>query len=510
MNTKWDADGYSSILDKAQKSESAYREAYVRANQKDVENFISAVKKYGVSTSCVETYRKQITAGYRNIQNLVENMQAHQAEYTAMLRQGKKQIDNQSMNVHTYGWISAATVISYNDSLSVAFAKSQKSFSSDFNDISAFMQTKEFQSASNKAMASKMSDLTLLLDTLVPQMGLNAVQDYTDSLLESAMTSILDSLSETSANVTWDGTLDYLGSKLGIDNLDDWVSELKSALKVYGSSWKNFVTSDAYEQLLSEIEDEDMRKCFGEVLEELFTNPTAKEAYLLGEKIGDVTDALELGDMCVDMALRVMNDYSAQVGYLDAMEEGLLQAGLGNAKVLTLIDEMRQNYSDSFSYALDETYDYLWGEIKKSSFSAVIKQADSLVPGLNYANLALKVASGGAKIVSGDEISAYGGLAGLYQYDQCLTTAYESYTRMISDGVATAQDVEQADKLFELLRATKIKEYNYMIDLSTDKAQIQLYQNKISELKHIGAKRTDESGASGANQSDKAKASGRF
>lgn len=379
--------------------------------------------------------------------------------------------------------------VSYDASAAYRFAQSGKRFSEDYNDLSAFMQTEEYKAAMQKAGVAKWSDTALILDTLVPGLGLGSVDDYTRGLLESGMSSILDGLPGVTEKAEYDGTLEELGTALGIDNMDNWVSEIKNGLSAYGANWEAFVDSDVYKAALEEIEDDEMRGVFSDALEKMFTNPGSKAAYQSADVIGTFTDVLDIADLCIDVALRCVNDYSVQVGYLDALEEGLLQAGFSSGPVLELIDEMRRNYTDEFAYALDKTSDYLWKEARNGivgeavkQVGEVVKQAGRYLPVVKSTNLGLKVVSGGAKLLWNDEISAYEKLAGLSQYDRCLTISYENYVRMMADGVATEQDVAQADKLFELLRATKAKEYEYMIELSGDGAQKQRYQAKLDKL----------------------------
>lgn len=482
MSTKWDADGYGSILAKIQDAEAAYREAYLRVHQQDVVNFVSAAKRCGVSIRGIGEYQQKITDGYRSVQNLVQNMQVHQAEYIAALEQGKQNIQNQAMTAHAYGWINMAAAVSYDASAAYRFAQSGKSFSADYNDLSAFMQTEEYKTAMQKAGVAKWSDTALILDTLVPGLGLGSADDYTRGLLEGGLSSILDGLPGVTEKAAYDGTLDELGAALGIDNLDKWVSEIRNGLSAYGANWKEFVDSDVYKTALKEIEDDEMRRVFADALEKMFTHPGSKAAYQSADCIGTFTDVLDITDLCIDVALRCVNDYSVQVGYLDALEEGILQAGFSSGPLLELIDEMRRNYTDEFAYALDKTSDYLWKEARNGIVGEVMKQVGKYLPVVKSTNLGLKVVSGGATLLWNDEISAYEKLAGLSQYDRCLTASYENYVRMMADGVATEQDVAQADKLFELLRATKAREYEYMIELSGDGAQKQSYQAKLDAL----------------------------
>ena len=219
-------------------------------------------------------------------------MQAHQSEYIAALEQGKQNIQKQVMTAHTYGWINMAVAVSYEASVAYQFSQSGKSFSADYNDLGSFMQSEEYKAAMQKAGVAKWSDTALVLDALVPGLGLGSVDDYTRGLLESGMSSILDSLPGVAEKAEYAGTLDELGTALGIDNLDDWVSEIKNGLSAYGSNWKNFVDSDVYKDALAEIKDDEMRSVFADALEKMFTHPGSEAAYPVGDTIGTFTDIL--------------------------------------------------------------------------------------------------------------------------------------------------------------------------------------------------------------------------
>ena len=73
--------------------------------------------------------------------------------------------------------------------------------------------------------------------------------------------------------------------------------------------------------------------------------------------------------------------------------------------------------------------------------------------------------SAAAKVQNADEISAIKGLGGLYQFDHVLTSTYENYAQMMNAGIATQADMEEAERIFTLLKQTKIQEYEHMLSL---------------------------------------------
>jgi len=494
LNTKWDAEGYDRIISQAQKAEEAYREAYTAVKRQDVVNFAAGVRKYGVSTEAIDAYKNSVTEGYRSIQTLVRTLKEVRADYLHTLEQGKQTIQSVTMNDHAYGWIDmgaagGAAATAYAGSAAWYFVSSGQSFSESFNDMDAFTRSAAYKDAMNKAGLSKWSDTGLLIDTYAPWIGLNAADDYTDGLLESAMAGILDGLPDREM-VTTPGTLEQLGEAMGVENIDDWIGELKTLMTAYGTAskpWQDFLRSEEYKQLMKQVKEEDVRRVFGKTIEELLNNTPegSFEAYVASDALGKFTDVVDRLDLVIDIGLRFANDYSAQIGYLDAMEEGLIQAGFAHGPVLELIDKMQRTYESEFEYGIEKSCDYLWNEAKGGLISEAIKGADKYLPGLKQADFGLKLISGGAKIAWGDEISAYEGLAGLRQYDRCLTVAFENYAQMMKDGVATPEDVEQADKLFELLRATRIKEYDHMIALSKNKLIADQYRQKRDALANL-------------------------
>lgn len=488
MITRWDSEGVQSIIVKLEQAQESLRTAYQGCYKQDVDNFINGCRRYGFSTEALQTYRQRVTDSYRSIQSLINNLKTHRAEYDSMLASGDQNIRNQAMNVQKYGWLGPLVNAVYVGSAAWAFSSSGKSFSRDYNDIQAFMQSDDFKKAMQKAGVSKWSDTALILDTFMPWLGLNSTDDYIDGLLEGGLAGVLSGLPDRSA-VTYDGSLGTLGAAMGVDNLDDWVSQMKNVLAAYGEhskGWREFVNSDEYKEALAQITDDDLRREFGKALEEVLDDSPwgSKEAYYASEGAGAFLDTWEVADLCIDVALHCLNDYSTQIGYLNAMEEGMLQAGFGNERMYSMIDELRRQYSSDFEYAVDKAGDFLWKEAKKGLIGEGIKQlCNNYLPLVKSVNIGTGIVSGAAKVSWGDEISAYEGLAGLNQYDRCLTVAYENYERMMADGVATAQDIAQADALFELLRSTKIKEYEHMIALGSDFDQIEALQAKLDELK---------------------------
>ena len=130
------------------------------------------------------------------------------------------------------------------------------------------------------------------------------------------------------------------------------------------------------------------------------------------------------------------------------------------------IRELKETYqSDVLSYALDQVGDLVVDEVKNTAIGEIIKKAGKEFPGIKGVLWGVDWVSAAAKVQNADEISAIKGLGGLYQFDHVLTSTYENYAQMMNAGIATQADMEEAERIFTLLKQTKIKEYEHMLSL---------------------------------------------
>ena len=126
---------------------------------------------------------------------------------------------------------------------------------------------------------------------------------------------------------------------------------------------------------------------------------------------------------------------------------------------------------------------YAQGGTAVPGIKQAVKGVTYFIPALKPANLILSAVSKGTGLVFAENISADKALMGLQQYDGVLTRTYEKYTQMMEKGVASPEDVKEADRLYALLTATKKKEYECMMQLSkTGSAEYNTYKAKYEEL----------------------------
>ena len=256
--------------------------------------------------------------------------------------------------------------------------------------------------------------------------------------------------------------VDQLETYSGIENLDKWIGSLKKLLSTYAQSAKTFdeIKLDKnFKKLMGEL-PEDLQKMLGEAIGSVYT------AQIAGDTISELTDKIERLDMYIDVVMHCFNDYSVQVSYLDGLENALAAAGFPESAVTDKIRELKETYqSDVLSYALDQVGDLVVDEVKKTAIGEIIKKAAKEFPGIKGVLWGVDWVSAAAKVQNADEISAIKGLGGLYQFDHVLTSTYENYAQMMNAGIATQADLEEAERIFTLLKQTKIQEYEHMLTL---------------------------------------------
>ena len=471
-------EAYQAAQGYLKKADECYRKLYSAMRQNSVYNFENAMDTGGV----IEDFRQRVIANWRKLQQLQQEMACYLEEYQDAQARGSAALGREYMEQHvygTFGTLAAASAVSYEAYKTYRFASASKSFSQDYNDLYSFMQTDFYKNAVGKAGLTEWSNYGLYLDSFASLFGgsTGAIQEYTDELLESALGSIVDGLPGVKEEATsFSGTFSALEDLLGLENLDGWAKQLKTVLESCAKAevpWERVQAEPTFQSLMS-LWPQEAREIYEGML---------KRAYLLqtaGEKLGDVMDSIDLLDQGIDLINHWFSDYSVQVSYLDSMEEALLNAGFSHGPVHEKIQEMRETYTSSFQYTLEKLGDNLEGEIKK----AVTQKVTGSIPLLKNVDFGLRVVSETSSLLFSDEVSAYKGLAGLMQYDQALTASYDQYVCMMNDGVATAADMAQADQVYELLKATKAKEYEYMMTLceGKDRALFNQYHQKYYEL----------------------------
>lgn len=370
---------------------------------------------------------------------------------------------------------------SYPKYSSYQFMRSGKTFSDDYNDLYSFINTDVYQKHHMwETNLSMMADW----DKLLIGIGCTVLNDtsgfdyYTDELLKTAMTALLDGLPNADSVVG--GA--KINNILGIKNSDKWLKEFFTLFKTFGTSKegatiKEFLKTDEYKEWLSEAGENG--EFVDEIIKEFAKEMDAKGlVQTVGKVGGDVLDALEWADVLYNIIGHSLADYSVQIGYLDTLKNSLLESGFAYGPVQKLIDELRVEYDDSVTYAIRSIVKKGVEDMEKGVIGSVVGQ----IPVLREANKMLKIGTTTVKAIYADTLSADKTLMGLQQFDLSLTRSYEHHLQMVKDGVANESDMEELDRLFQLIVTTKKKEYECMMTLSKGSNLYSEYETKLKEL----------------------------
>ena len=467
--------------EKIRQAYSCYEEAWDKSSQNSVKNLVNTLDDSGE----FQSFKKGIGESTKQLMTLINAMEQSLKEYEELDAKGKNKLDIQD-DSYRYGvfgdmW-ALGTGVSYAAYQMYQFESRGMSLVADFDDLGEFMGTTVFQCASVEAGMGDWNNWGLWLDSIAQLGGANLgfIDEYTDGMLESALSGVLMAIPDSQAGKSFE-TLDQLETYSGIENLDKWISALKKLLSTYAQSKKSFdeIKLDKnFKKLMGEL-PADLREILGNAVGSVYT------AQIIGDTVTGITKKIERLDTYIDVIMHCFNDYSVQVSYLDTMENALIAAGIPTSSVTKKIKELRETYqSDVLSYALNEVGDLVTSEVKNTAIGEIIKKAGKEFPGIKGVLWGLDGVSAVSKIQSADEISAVKGLGGLYQFDQVLTSAYENYAEMMNAGIATEADMEEAERIFTLLKQTKIKEYTHMLTLceNMDTRLFEKYHYKYYQL----------------------------
>lgn len=293
-------------------------------------------------------------------------------------------------------------------------------------------------------------------------------QAYTDLLAQQALRSTLDSMDDVVKTVP----------ELPAD-----MKKVFDTLFGLGNDWK-----DAWDQLynknglkryrLDEKEGNPTVILLRELIDRLPKN-RAKQLNAFFSVFKNVGDLASKGEKGWEIIMRLFADYSTQLDYLDVIENSLARNGSLSKSMEKDINILRTQY-DSI------VRDYL----SKKTIETVKKIGDTGVAGLCADFPALRMAIGGLKVSSNiikktckDEISAAYSLYGSMQYEKLLTNNYNRYVDLIQNNLATENEIREAERLYQVIKSTKISEYKNMIKL--EKWKIESGQGSAEQLAHF-------------------------
>lgn len=497
---QWNSMLYSRHIDAVERLFNACRERSFELERISDKSVFGDYDPAGQVDSSIRAF--QTATGRLN--ELVTTMKAYQAEYDAMLESCHGNFENLTVENDIYGSFdgiaagSAAAVSAvYAGSLAYQFHQSH-SFS-EFDDVAAFMETTSYSDFEIVNAVATIKDWETLTFDLLTHGGV--AKDYCDKLLESALLSSLQAVPAYSYTAE-KGDISALLSEL--TGLPDLEKEIRKIIDFINEHAEDGTTDEFIDELSVLLEKfleflglEDMAAGLSNFLRD---HSIRLEFYGIMAEAG--IKMVDIAELYLDITLNAAANHLQQVAYLDSIGEALSMCGYSGGLEDTL-DELRNKLASEETYiwkevnGLLESYFDKQGATLISEFSGqILMSVCSGLPGvsdiaagfnpISSADMVWSAVSTGLNVVVGDQIAAVQTLQGLHMYSAPLIKSYENYMAMMDAGVATAEDVKQADNLFQLIRASKMKEYECIQTIDIYGKWHDLAAEKYAELEKMG------------------------
>ena len=380
-------------------------------------------------------------------------------------------IDETYQGVYGVSWDDIVSP-DYSVYLSWQFMQSGGSFLTQYSDLYSYMDTANFKTAQFYFMNSLVSDYPTYVH------GLSG--EYAERLLDDALAGIVESIPGfdekyglTATSV--DGAYEDLFGKDGFEYIKRASGELTEWLKL-GKSFEEMQEAQWYRFLREQMSYGGQER-FDEWMKDLC------EAYPKAAKTFDTaTEAAEWCLQTLEFILKGCSTYETQVRYLTAIQDSLLASGFTAGAVYHRINEMRERYNDSWAVAWEKFKPFLEKKTVKFGINTLAKE----FPTLKGVDLGLKTISLTAKKLGGESVGAAKSLLGLSQCDRALTQSYENYMERLSEGLATKEEAQQAEAMYEVLIGVKIREYKEIINIGKHfDEDVAGYEKKLRELQKM-------------------------
>lgn len=433
----------------------------------------------------------KFTADFRAAGTRMQNFSTHLAkvgrdieEEYAKGQSGIRQVEDVGSWTSAFGpSLPAAVVATYSGYACWQFANTGFSFSENFNDLGQFLNS-DLYKAKNLLQTgySMITNLPLWAGAVTGNMD-----GITGEWLEASMIGVLDGLAGGGG---FTGFADWADDESGVKSLDGWLktfADLAKKAALAGKSREEFLADAKLKELLKSVrgmDEETLGRYLDLFLDDEAWEGISKEISRLeriaegGEAVGNFVDDLEWLDLAISGLSHALKDHTMQLQYLNSMELALKENGLVHGPVLETIEELKIQYASS-SYNAGKA---LWNKAKAEVAKDTGKAVFGAIPGIREAHAVLSTGSGTIKLIAAKDIAADKMLMGLRQYDEALTRSYEGYIQKMKDNQATARDMEQADQLFDLLVATRKKEYECMIEIAGKGPAQAVYRSQLNKL----------------------------
>lgn len=376
--------------------------------------------------------------------------------------------------------------VDYTGSIAAVFVSSNFNIN-NYDDIHNYKNMDFYKSAERAWSLSEIGSWSTLWTSLIGD------DSYAAGIFEASLASVLATMPNVDS-VEYKGLEKTAGSltNIPIDEINGLISAIRKEINELLKGGKNLTDEELIEKidslfdplldLLEELNRQFIASGAGGIEGLIKMVKAAKGAVQpdVLKRMGSVADMVKYTDWVFTGISKLFTDYTIQLSYLETLKDSMLAQGYGAGLVMKRMNRMEKEYSDHMAntlyYALDEA--------KKEGLKCIAKPLIKSVPGLSSANVFWGVVSAGTKLVSGDKIGAAKTLAGLEMYDKGLTESFKVYATKISQGWATKEDLAEADKLFHLLRGTKLKEYESLKILAEKEAPgaYEMYCKKYDEI----------------------------
>ena len=444
------------------------------------------------------------------LNNLHETMKLYEQEYTSMVEQGQNTMENVTVENVVYGsfgsMLAGGTALTGLCTGSVAwqFFQSGFDFNTHFNDVQAFMDDNPnynfFEGA--QALSEMASWDSHTVDLLISNLTGEST-DFAEELEMSALLAALESVPGYTPADTEKMDWGQLGDKLGVPGLGKkmekvikWISGLEGSLDYNAMS----------EELTDLMLGADM-----EEVKEIW------ESFMRAEKLGELMGKLTKFGFSVGKAAETVFEilyhftanHVSQTEYLDSIDEAMAMAGYSEVGGLRgMLRDIRESFVSGEKYVLDmaagKIEEILEGKLGAAvteganvagqilidavceNIPNVLQSADSVTP-LQYANVVIDGVGLAVDLAGEEQIKAIETLQGLQIYTPTLITSFEKNMALIEAGVADAEDIANADNLFQLIRSAKIEEYEAMLSLQSQGEVALELREKLALLERMGS-----------------------
>lgn len=480
-----DEDGYQKIIDYVGQVSDNFKSVNDRLNRDDYQEF-----EVFKDTGCFYGFHQAMIRQNQRVLKLQDALKKVLADWKENKERAEGEIgtiESESSYTASFGeYYNNSGSKDYSGSIAAAFVYNGQSFTNDYNDIYRFMNTDEYKQAEQWLANSEINDYW----QYVANYGGN--NSYGEELLELSLSQMLQTLPGVDTEI--DNILGDAGSLFSLidsywgvnsqelyDQLKGWYEKLcggdQETIEAIASG--NFEEIGWVRTLLESVDDEDqwiVKKC----LELIFNEDTAS----FFTDVDNAGKFVQLLKENFDLMAIALTNYKQQKDYLTTMKEALLTAGYSGGSVINKIKSMEKTYSENYLVALNEVKN----DLKKYGAKAVKKEILKKLPVLKSVDLVLSGTSSYAKLFHGTEIKAAKEILACSQMDRALSKSFNIYAERIKNGLADSKDLEEANKLFFVVKGMKIREYESMISLVEKGSEAyQTYADKLNQLKQMNS-----------------------